>query len=184
MAPELFVDLDEVCAEFMPKVVAAFGEPARWDTYILSKMYPDVLKQDLTDFVLKKETYQYLSVIPGAKETLMNLHHGVGLSIRYVTARPSDARDITMDWLRHNNFPNYNSLIITHGHDEKIDFIKDTEPWGVIEDRGSTLLSVIGYIQNGYLFDRPWNRGFNSLRRVISWNHLYNSILKDLQITK
>lgn len=177
---EFLIDCDDVIAEFMFYMVSRFGQPERWDTYNLKDMYPDEPEDRLWNVVMHPPTYRELLPIHGAAETLQDLYNA-GLTVTYVTARPKRAKAITRTWLEANHFPNFKNVIVTEGHSEKIALLRDMEIWGLVEDRGSTLLSVNNYVKHSYLFDRPWNRGFKSLRRVLGWNHLKQEVLEDLK---
>ena len=176
MTKLVVVDLDEVCAKFMKYMTDIYGDPVRWDTYKLSDMFPDHARK-VYNTVDDPATYKDLLPVPGAVDGANMLHKYLGLELIYVTARPKAAEAVTLIWLDNKGFPNSDNLVVTSTHDEKVDLIKDMNPWSLIEDRGATVLRTVNYVKYPLLYDRPWNRGFN-LPRVLDWQDIYYRLEK------
>lgn len=177
---KIIFDLDDVVADFMTFAVTLFGVPSRWDIFYLPQMYPHLDEDYIWGQIRSADTYRDLLPMPGAREGLDKLSK-LGLDFEYATARPAKLENLTLGWLERYDFPNRDRVTLTSGHDGKVEFIRALQPFGLVEDRGHTLLSVQNYISEGYLFDRPWNSGFKSQRRIISWNHLVRAITDDVK---
>ncbi len=172
----LGLDIDDVCADFMTGFVSANGMPARWGVYNIAELYPHISKTKMRKLLKHPGSYDVLPM-PGAVAGVRYLRKW--LTVKYITSRDKSLKGITEEWLDQHRFP-AGELVLTSGHDQKVEFLKTTHLWGLVEDRGQTLLQAEKYVNHRYLFDRPWNRGFSSLPRYLSWNHLVDAISTDI----
>ncbi len=177
----LGLDIDDVCADFMTHFIYLHGMPARWGVYNIFNLYPHIGDRKMRKLLKDPESYADLLPVPGAPQGVKKIKQ-LGFVIHYITSRPKELEELTLTWLRNFHFPSYSNLTLTAGHDEKVNYLSENHLWGLVEDRGQTLLQAEKYVTHRYLFDRPWNRGYSSLPRHISWNHLTDSIARDADL--
>jgi len=103
--------------------------------------------------MVNKEKYLNLKLLPYASQVINKLDRF--FYMYFITARPENAKEQTLNCFKNNGIKNYNNRIIFDGNKVKIS--KENKITKFIEDRTETALKLA---ENGikvYLFDYNWN---------------------------
>lgn len=92
----------------------------------------------------------------------------------YITARPEYMRDVTVEWLTKNNFPNPTGVIFTK---EKVSAAEEMGITLFVEDEIRNFWRLTNAGIGCLLMDQPYNRKFDAgLRRIYSLNDIIDRV--------
>lgn len=158
------VDIDGVCADLLEEAIRTWGTPLVPYAYSLEEMFPMVPEREIEKWVSSPLTYQNLSPIEQAKESLVSLKKS-GWHIVYATYRPFYIE--TNTWLNANGFP---AADIVHATDKR-DCVEECDV--VVEDNLDTAVSLTEVCDNVFLVDWPYNQGpTEDAIRVRGWKDI------------
>ena len=142
------------------------GEPI---SFIEFWKYPDgwIAKNEGSAVVkaMVKETLPYVSA--PANEADVSVMHDITKffdDIYYITSRPEHLHYDTAQWLRKNDFPFADNLIMADGNGGKVQVVKDAQCNFYVEDRPK-YLEILPEITQVFKMTRPYNmyRKFNAI---------------------
>ena len=127
----------------------------------------------------EKKGYEKLRIIKGCKKGIERLQqYG---KVRFITARPSDKRDVTFRWFKkHRISLKQDSLFFTK---DKLSFSSKYDI--IIEDKWEDSILAAEQGKDVILFDYPWNNikdafgnvlEHENIKRVSSWEEAVKSI--------
>ena len=107
------------------------------------------------DFILSVETlYASMKVTDEVYSAISSLAE-LG-TVYYITARDTSLRNITDTWLKRNNIPFRDNLIMTK---DKASYVKLLKIDYFVDDFAKQILDLSN-MTKAYLFARPWNREY------------------------
>lgn len=165
------IDLDNVTFDFIGACSKLLGQdPVNWNGVKLSAMYG--ISSKLADrLVFMASTYWLALPLPyaiGGLKTLATMP-GLDVEIEYVTARPTNLQEATLNINRLHQLPNYKNLTILGGTRPKIDYILTNNFDVVLDDSERVVKGVAKKVKFPYLFTRPWNSNVAWEFRVNGW---------------
>jgi len=184
----IFIDIDNIVADFE----TAFRK------FLNKKTGKKLKREDITEFEFykcfnipeeeekklhgefsSKDGYNKLRSVRGSKEGIKRLMSF--FKVKYITARPNEKRNLTLEWFRKNKIP------IKHEH---LIFSKEKKLYSsqfdiIIEDRWEDAIKLAENNKIVILFNYPWNRKVDkngnsivqeNIIRVSNWEEATKSI--------
>lgn len=190
--PRIYVDVDDVLTEsyktFLSVLEKEFGKKATYSqisTFSLQESF-DLTDDEYSHFfdcVHKPEEMICHEPVPGSQEVL-NKWKTMGYSISILTGRPVETQDITLKWLKKQNF-RFDSFAIVNKYGRQsseddqslsLDDLSRLTFDLAVEDSGQMAMFLSETMDvTVALIDRPWNRDidFNeNVHRCLNWGEI------------
>ena len=150
--------------------------------YHSDEEFNKVIQKDLCREVNSPEFQLVAKPFNGAKKALQ-LFKNVGHKIYLITARPKRNEASTKQWLKQNNIP-FDELIVLEHDEEKGMYGNQLELDMFVDDLEKHLISMSTHKKiwkkGLLLFDRPWNTNNTRFNRVKGWKEIINHV-KDIK---
>lgn len=174
----LGVDVDGVCAAFAPLANTwlaqhALCAPKPMNEWNWFRQYPNgaELWQRMWRAFETEHLFVRCAVIPGAKEGLADLY-SLGHEIRFITHRPSWAREDTERWLA-MNLLDFGRLVVVDATADKVSEDVDV----MLDDLADTVRQFRGVGKDAVLFKQPWNTpDWFTLPSVGTWREFVDGV--------
>lgn len=113
----------------------------------------------------------------GAAETLQRLEKE-GHEIYYITARPKEHGERTMEWMIQNGFPvQKDKFFYGMNDEEKIHIIKDLQLDYYFDDKPAVLETLRDLPLNVFAKNQSYNRHLNT-PRITEWSELFDLLIE------
>jgi uncharacterized HAD superfamily protein/uncharacterized membrane protein YqhA len=187
---KIFIDVDNIIVDF----------ESQFRKFLNKKTRKKLAREDIRDFefyksfgisseqeikfhneFLKKKGYKKLKIIKGCKEGIKRLME-LG-QIAFISPRPEEIRDITLEWFKKNKIPIRTDLLFLAK--DKISYSSQFDI--ILEDKWEDALKLAQIGKNIVLYDYPWNRKKDNngnilqsenIIRVSNWEEIIESIEK------
>jgi len=185
------LDLDDVLAESLPKLVEAFErrfgipvklEEAAWNLFT---HHPQVSLEMYKAFLAELDQegfFERVAVYPEAKAVVEQLH-ALGHRLYIVTGRLPMNEGVTLRWLEEHGLLRYFKAVL-HKEGERVSEYKKRVAYKLglevfLEDELHVALALADpSLLSVFLFDRPWNQGPlpPGVQRIHSWQEALQRI--------
>lgn len=136
------------------------------------------IQKDLWKVVNSPEFQLFAAPFDGAKKAISKLKKA-GHKIFFVTSRPKQNKDFTVEWLKHHDIP-FDKLNVI-GHDEEKGVYGPKLNLDVfVDDLEKHLISMSNHkkprSRGLLLFDRPWNIKETRFNRMKNWQDIIDYV--------
>ena len=115
---------------------------------------------------------------PDAVETLQRLA-SEGHDIYYITARPKEHGERTMEWMIENKFPVQKERFYYGMNDvDKVHIIKDLELDYYFDDKPAVLETLSDRPLNVFAKSQPYNTHLD-IQRIVNWSELFDLLIEE-----
>jgi uncharacterized HAD superfamily protein len=163
LLPRVAFDLDDVVIDSYEEMVA--GLRRKFGVHFPKREHksyhfdvPGIPDEEVADCIQKTMAADTLHCepIPGAIEMLRRVHELTIRPLQFVTARPEEARQITVDWLA-ANLPGVPFDLRMTDLKPKTDVLAELGVDVFVDDRYRTAHEVADVVVLSVLVNRPWN---------------------------
>lgn len=167
----MMIDVDDVLADFVLALIMEYGPPTGDDIELtsghLEKGWPDL---DIARIIADEEFYKDMPIVPYANVGIQALIKRNRV-FQYVSARPENLLEVTMEWLHNNDFPKAPTLCL--GREGKIRAIQNGVYRLVLDDHARYLNAAVDAKTPHVVFDRPWNKDVKG-PRLVDWREAHD----------